>query len=150
MAKSETQTDDVAAAVAEAEKKPAPAPDPKTNSTRPKPAVYTPVRVTFDELTEFLAELERDADQVEHQVVRGFERHDPPGEGFGMKRVDLIAGYVARGLVIEVVQAIGTLWNDGGESDDKTRQLIAEWRSELLAACRTHGLEVRGGRYGPL
>ena len=148
MAKDETQTAEPPAAAAAEDPEKKPAPEPKTNSKRPAPAAHTPVRVTFDELTEFLAELEHDAELVEHQVVRGFERQDPPGEGFGMKRVDLIAGYVARGLVIEVVEAVGTLWNDGGEPDAKTRELIAAWRSRLLEVCRAYGLDVRGGRYG--
>lgn len=150
MGKDNTQTADPVATATPPEEKAAP--DPKRNSTRPKPpaATSTPVRVTFDELQEFLAELEHDVELVEHQVVRGFERHDPPGEGFGLQRVDLIAGYVARGVVVEVVQPVGTLWNDGGDPDTKTREAIAAWREELLSACRAHVLDVRGGRYGPL
>ncbi len=150
MPKDETQTADPPAAAATPAETPAAPAKASTPRTKTPAATSTPVRVTFDELVEFLAELEHDAELVEHQVVRGFERQEPPGEGFGMKRVDLIAGYVARGVVVEVVQAAGTLWNDGGEPDAKTRELIAAWRSRLLEVCHAYGLQVRGGRYGPL
>lgn len=137
----------------------APATDAATEPPRRRATKHTPatnvvarasVRVTLTRLDDFEDEMMRDAESIDGRIVRTFERYDPPDSGYGMRRVDQIAGYVVGGQVVEVVQTIGTLWADHGEADEKTLGLISSWREALAAMCEGQGLELRGGRFGPL
>jgi len=120
---------------------------------RPAPAAAaarTPVRVTFTDPDEWLAELQLDSDAVETQIVRTAVRRIPADAGAGMQRVDVIAGYVARGHVIELVTVCGVDWHTDSETDRATTARAEDLQSAVSRLCRELGLELRAGRFGAL
>jgi hypothetical protein len=106
------------------------------------------VRVTFEEPAEFLQELEERAAGVEGGVVRYIIRYDPPGEGYGARRVDLVAGAVVNGEILELAAKAGAVWGDGGEADQATKKRVDEWHGALVELCGKAGLVLKGGRFG--
>ena len=108
------------------------------------------MRVTFADVIEWCGELAADADQVEDRVVRVTVRQEPPGTAHGMSRVDVIAGYVARGQVLEAIETAGTLWHDQGDTDRQTMDLCDRVLQRVNVVAGELGLSVRGGRFGPL
>jgi hypothetical protein len=106
------------------------------------------VRVTFDEPAEWLQEIGEAAEQVDRRVVRFTLRYDPPGEGYGMRRVVLLAGAVVGGEIVELVAEAGAVWGDGGESDQETKRRVDVWHSQLVELCGRAGLVLKGGRFG--
>ena len=108
------------------------------------------VRVTFTAIAEWLGELAGDADLVEERIVRVTERRTPPGTGSGMQTVEVVAGYVVRGQVVECAEIAGTVWT----ADDATSKATEDQRGRLIQGveltAQELGLTVRGGRFGPL
>ena len=136
---------------------PATANDPKPPAARaaawkrPAPAAAaarTAVRVTFTEPQEFYEELRQDAGAVEHQIVRAFVRRTPPDPGAGMQQVDVVAGYIARGQVVELVTVCGVDWHTGSEADNATEGRAERVRSALGSLCHELQLDLRPGRFG--
>jgi hypothetical protein len=126
----------------------------ETRAQGPKPgraaAVPAPVRirVTFDEPAEWLQEVEEAADLVDRRVVRFILRYDPPGAGYGVHEVELVAGAVVGGEIVELVAKAGSVWNDGGDADQETKKRIATWQAQLGEMCGRAGLTLKGGRFG--
>jgi hypothetical protein len=106
------------------------------------------VRVTFEEPAEFVDEVTARAERVEGGVVRYTLRYDPPGEGYGMRKVELVAGVVVDGEILEMVAKAGAVWGDDGEADQATKKRVAVWHADLVGLCGQHGLTLKGGRFG--
>jgi len=106
------------------------------------------VRVTFEEPEEFFWELADVADQVEGGVVRFIVRYDPPGEGAGIRNVELVAGAVVNGEILELVAKAGQVWGDGGEMDQETKKRLDAWHGQLVELCGQKELTLKGGRFG--
>jgi hypothetical protein len=116
---------------------------------RPAPArLPVRIRVTFDEPGEFLQELGAMAEHVEGDVVRFIVRYNPPGEGPGIRNVELVAGAVVAGEILELVGKCGQVWGDGGELDQETKQRVDTWHGQLVELCSRTGLALKGGRFG--
>jgi hypothetical protein len=106
------------------------------------------IRVTFDEPAEWLQEIEEAADLVDRRVVRFILRYDPPGEGYGVHEVELVAGAVVGGEIVELVAKAGAVWNDGGAADLETKKRVDTWHSQLVELCSRARLVLKGGRFG--
>jgi len=146
---------DLARTIAERESAAAPDPGgakkaPALKSVPPPFVLVTAVRVSYTSAEEWLDELAANADLVESRIVRMFVREEPPLEGYGMSRVDVVAGYVARGQVYELVAPAGTDWHTDSEADLATRARRDELVAAIAIAADTLGLNVRGGRFGSL
>jgi hypothetical protein len=111
-------------------------------------ALPASVRVSFEEPAEFNQELEERAKDVERGIVRYFLRYDPPGEGFGMRKVELVVSAIADGEIFELVAKAGAVWGDGGEIDLATKKRVDEWHGALVELCGKAGLVLKGGRFG--
>lgn len=124
----------------------------KEGPRRPRgPIVLTlpaTVRVTFEEPAEFLQELEELATEVERGIVRYTLRYDPPGEGYGMRKVELVVSAIAEGEIFELVAKAGAVWGDGGEADQETKKRVDTWHAQLVELCGSKGLALKGGRFG--
>jgi hypothetical protein len=147
----------------EREQEEAPAPEPMTPPAydkavqkqpprRPRgPIVLTlpaTVRVSYEEPAEFLQELEELAKEVERGIVRYTIRYDPPGEGYGMRTVELVVSAIAEGEIFELVAKAGPVWGDGGDADRATKRRVDEWHAGLVELCGRAGLTLKGGRFG--
>jgi hypothetical protein len=106
------------------------------------------VRVTFEEPAEWLQEVEEAADQVDRGVIRYTLRYDPPGEGYGMRKVELVAGAVVGGEIVELVAKAGEVWGGNGEADQETKKRVDTWHAQLVELCSRKGLALKGGRFG--
>ena len=106
------------------------------------------VRVTFEEPAEFVEEVEEAADHVEGGVVRFIVRYDPPGEAAGIRHVELVAGAVVAGEILELVAKAGAVWGDDGDGDQATKKRVDTWHAQLVELCGRKGLALKGGRFG--
>ena len=106
------------------------------------------VRVSFEEPAEFLQELEELAKEVEEGIVRYTIRYDPPGEGYGMRKVELVVSAIAGGEIFELVARAGAVWDDGGEADLATKKRVDTWHTALVELCGKAGLTLKSGRFG--
>jgi len=106
------------------------------------------VRVSYEEPAEFLQELEELAKDVERGTVRYTIRYDPPGEGYGMRKVELVVSAIAGGEIFELVARAGAVWGDGGEVDLATKKRVDTWHAALVELCGKAGLTLKSGRFG--
>lgn len=106
------------------------------------------VRVSFEEPAEFVQELEELAAEVERGIVRYTLRYDPPGEGYGMRKVELVVSAIAEGEIFELVAKAGAVWGDNGEADQETKKRVDTWHAQLVDLCGRKGLALKGGRFG--
>ena len=155
MSKTEVATVEDSGAAAPAEPMTAAALDRKVAKgpgAKPGRAAAAPaplrVRVTFEEPAEWLQEVEEAADQVDRGVIRYTLRYDPPGEGYGMRKVELVAGAVVGGEIVELVAKAGAVWGDNGEADQETKKRVDTWHAQLVDLCGRKGLALKGGRFG--
>jgi hypothetical protein len=148
----DTQTQDRPAEPATANDPTPPAPKKTTPKDRAlaAPAARSAVRVTFTDEREFYEELRADADLVEHRIVRAIVRRTPPDAGAGMQQVDVVAGYIARGQVVELVTICGVDWHTGSEADNATDGRAERVTTALGSLCHDLQLDLRPGRFGQL
>ena len=106
------------------------------------------VRVTFEEPAEWLQEVEEAAELVDRGVIRYTLRYDPPGEGYGMRKVELVAGAVVGGEIVELVAKAGVVWGDNGEESLVTKKRVDTWHAQLVDLYGRKGLALKGGRFG--
>lgn len=149
---SETQVEDAPAEPATAnDPKPPEAKAARAQKVRAGDAVpRAAVRVTFTEPAEFYDALRLDDDLVEHRIVRAIVRRTPPDPGAGMQQVDAVAGYIARGQVVELVAICGVDWHTGSEADNATDGRAERVTTALRALCHELQLDLRAGRFGQL
>jgi hypothetical protein len=108
----------------------------KATARRPRgPIVLTlpaTVRVSFEEPAEFVQELEELAAEVERGIVRYTLRYDPPGEGYGMRKVELVVSAIAEGEIFELVAkaraARGPLRPEGAGAEGRPLRGGVRWR----------------------
>jgi hypothetical protein len=143
----------LAAAVREAEQVPEQRAARAKRSAAKAPAageLRTLVRVSYDEADDFLDELAAEADLVEARILRHTVREQPPADGYGLSKVDVIAGYVALGQVRELIATAGADWHTDSEADQSTTQRRDELLRRIVVAGDDLGLDVRGGRFGSM
>ena len=132
-----------------------PAPPAPRDRTARKPAAAavtprSPVRVSFTHPDEWYDELRADADLVEHGIVRTCVRRTPADAASGMQKVDVIAGFIARGVVVELVTVCGVDWHTESDTDKATITRAEDVLERAASLCRDLGLTQRGGRFGAL
>lgn len=103
--------------------------------------------VHFDELDEFMIELERDAldDEVQHKIVRRVVRREGNEVGSAWK-VSTVVAYMARGQVVECIVRRGDL-PFGPSIDAQTMSRLEVDRKAIEEFCAQHGLDLRGGAF---
>lgn len=148
----ETATEDLAEGPTSDEEVAAAAPAKQRAAKKrgaPPPATHG-VRVSYQDLDEFAVELIADAPLIEEGIVRLTERTVPDGVGYAERAYELICGYVARGVVVELLCPTAKFWDGNGEQQEAATLELTEWRETLRSTCEAGGLDVRGGRYGAL
>ncbi len=104
---------------------------PRTPRGQAPPASSHAVRVTHTDIDEWAAELIADAPLIEEAIVRITERTVPEAQGYLERHYELIAGYVARGVVVELVAVTGKFWDGNGEQQEAATAELTEWRETL-------------------
>ncbi len=148
----DTMTQDPAPAQEEeARRAPAPAAKKARRATaRADGAPKTAARVTYSDFDEFMAELIADAELIEDAIVRAHARRLPDTPQYAERELQLLAGYIARGQVVELVAAAGRYWDGNAADEEVAAAQLAEWQETLRTTCEAGGLDVRGGRFGAL
>ncbi len=123
---------------------------PRTPRGQAPPPSSHAVRVTHTDIDEWAAELIADAPLIEEAIVRITERTVPEAQGYLERHYELIAGYVARGVVVELVAVTDKFWDGNGEQQEAATAELTEWTETLRSTCEAGGLDVRGGRFGAL
>jgi hypothetical protein len=99
--------------------------------------------VKFNDVSEFVEEITRDAGAVERKVIRITFRHrmvDP----VPMREMSVVATAVVAGHVVELVDRCGTFFSETDEAERS--KTAAKNKYDLIrAAAEKLGLEVRAG-----
>ena len=101
------------------------------------------MRVLFNDVDEFLTELERERESVKRRIVRVTHllRSLP---GLAVTSMSVVATFECKGDVVRFESRVGHLW--GVEHQDEPVKARAEaTRAAIDAACERLGLEVRPG-----
>lgn len=138
------------AAADEREAVTAPARAPRPAKHRAATGTSSQVRVTFTDFDEFMQELISDATVVEEGIVRAVARSWPETTQYVERELQLIAGYVVRGQVVELVASTGRFWSTSDSPDEAAAGQLAEWEETLRTTVEAGGLQLRGGRFGAL
>lgn len=131
-------------------KKAPPAKKARQATPRTDGAPKTAARVTYSDFDEFMAELIADAELIEDAIVRAHARRLPDTPQYAERELQLVAGYIARGQVVELMAAAGRYWDGNPADEEAAAAQLAEWQETLRTTCEAGGLEVRGGRFGAL
>lgn len=103
------------------------------------------MKVTFNRAVEFLDEIEREKGRdIEGKIVRCCYLTETRPD-ITILRVFVVAGAIVRGILIELKQMGGDIFDSSGEVPEPARK-IAE---EITAKAKAMGLDVRGGRFEP-
>ncbi len=128
----------------------APAREPRPNKHRAATGTGPQVRVTFTDFDEFMQELIGDATVIEEGIVRAVARSWPETTQYVERELQLIAGYVVRGQVVELVASTARFWSAGESPDEGAANELAEWEETLRTTVEAGGLQLRAGRFGAL
>jgi hypothetical protein len=105
------------------------------------------MKVTFNDVEEFLEELAKDAPPS--RILRLTRNHRFAGS-VPYASVSVVAGYVnARGELVELSIYVGDNWPGDSEYGRKTREYGDLIIQRIEAAARAAGIEVRTGRFAP-
>lgn len=122
-----------------------PAPAPTQNEENPVQAL----KVTFNVVEEFLAELRQQAGEytVNPAVVRLTRRYHR-SQNLPIQLVMEVSTFVANGQLFELTQFAGDLWGHGNSEDAKTQAAAKEVMDRIEAAAKDLDLPVRPGVFG--
>ncbi len=100
--------------------------------------------VTFARSSEFLEELEKDADQVDRGIVRVTFLWTPTKQTPNIDHVSLSASCTVQGQLVKLVEPLGLHWYPPAP-DSGVMETGKEKRDQLTAKLEEFGLEVRSG-----
>jgi len=112
------------------------------------------VGVLFNDVVEFLNELAADIaahQSVERGIVRVTYRERLAGSAT-IKRIYVVAGYAEQttGRPVQLEQYVGDDWGEGFPGREQTYDRAREIRQRIEGACRSAGLQTRGGAFAEI
>lgn len=117
---------------------------------------FSPLRLSFSNHTEFLAEVAERGPNLE-AVIRVTFRKTADPSGASIVHLTLLATYlrsldegqpVPTIVVVQLAEPIGSIWSGlANEESERTRRHAEELRGQVVAAIEALGYRVGGGAY---
>ncbi|MBI4020692.1 MAG: hypothetical protein HY369_00450 [Candidatus Aenigmarchaeota archaeon] len=104
------------------------------------------VKVKFSVVDEFLAELRKNAGQVQGRIVRLTRSHQDDDQS-PPRWIAVVAGALVSGQLIELSVSCGQDWGKGVSETERTEKRARETMDRIKKVARTLGLDVRQGHY---
>jgi hypothetical protein len=111
----------------------------------------TRVTVVFNQVEEFIAELEKDAKKIERGIVRRTQLFESAKISPILQHVSVFASYTVEGQLITLKRYCGDIWGqvgDNGPEQERNDRVIVKAEGYLKTieeACKRLNLEVRAG-----
>ena len=103
------------------------------------------MKVTFNQVKEFIAELYKDEGKVERNLVRCTKLFEASRLSPNIRHVSVFSTYSVDGQVITLTRYCGDIW---GINEERDAEVIAKADQLLMtieASCKRLGLETRAG-----
>ncbi len=126
-------------------------PPPVSKLARPDSRPYRPLAsplryvVEFQELAQFVEELEMGLYGVDRGIIRYDIISSPPGITVGLRTMYLVVSAALGDVLVKARLEAGVLWGDDGEFDQETTRRLNNWHAELVAMCGEKSLNLRTG-----
>jgi hypothetical protein len=104
-----------------------------------------PVTVVFNQVEEFIAELEKDAEKVERGIVRLTKIFEGTKISPNIHHVSVFATYTVEGQLITLKRYCGDIWELGQGRDTEVIAKADGYLTTIEEACKRLNLEVRAG-----
>ena len=103
------------------------------------------VTVKFNEVDEFLEEIEKDHRDIERGVVRVTNMFRTSRISLTTRNTLVVSTYVLRHQLVRLEVYCGDLWGVNAEDDQKVMARAEEVQDRIAAKCKEVGLELRSG-----
>jgi len=103
------------------------------------------MKVTFNQVEEFIDELERDAGKVDRGIVRCTKLFEASRLSPNIRLVSIFSTYSVDGQVITLTRFCGDIWGINKEKDGEVIAKADEYLKSIEEACKRLELEVRAG-----
>jgi len=103
------------------------------------------MKVTFNQVGEFIDELEKDAGKVERNLVRCTKLFEPSRLSPTIRLVSIFSTYSVAGQVITLTRYCGDIWGINREKDNEVIAKADAYLKSIEKACKHLKLEVRAG-----
>lgn len=103
------------------------------------------MKVTFNQVEEFIDELEKDAGKVERGIVRCTKLFEASRLSPSIRLVSIFSTYSVDGQVITLTRYCGDIWGVNNGKDEEVIAKADQYLKTIEDACKRLGLEDRAG-----
>lgn len=103
------------------------------------------MRVKFNQVEEFCAELEKDAPLVDRRIVRCSNLWEVSKLSVNIHHLTFLATYSVEGEIVELRRYCGDIWRINQDADKKVLDKAEQVGKTIEEVCQRLKLEVRAG-----